>query len=50
MVPERFDDCLAFAKKLKQEVRCSIALQPLFEASAMVELPRSIRTHPNKNK
>ncbi|SBO11121.1 Cyclic pyranopterin monophosphate synthase [Vibrio mediterranei] len=31
MVPERFDDCLAFAKKLKQEVRCSIALQPLFE-------------------
>lgn len=31
MVPERFDDCLAFANKLKQEVRCSIALQPLFE-------------------
>jgi MoaA/NifB/PqqE/SkfB family radical SAM enzyme len=31
MVPERFDDCLAFAKTLKQEVRCSIALQPLFE-------------------
>ncbi|KGY11884.1 radical SAM protein [Vibrio tubiashii] len=31
MVPERFDDCLQFAKRLKQEVRCSIALQPLFE-------------------
>lgn len=31
MVPERFDDCLAFANRLKQEVRCSIALQPLFE-------------------
>ncbi len=31
MVPERFDDCLTFAKKLKQEVRCSIALQPLFK-------------------
>lgn len=31
MVPERFDDCLAFANKLKREVRCSIALQPLFE-------------------
>lgn len=31
MVPERFDDCLAFANKFKQEVRCSIALQPLFE-------------------
>ncbi|MFC5078488.1 Cyclic pyranopterin monophosphate synthase [Vibrio thalassae] len=31
MVPERFDDCLAFANKLKQKVRCSIALQPLFE-------------------
>lgn len=31
MVPERFDDCLVFAKKLKHEVRCSIALQPLFE-------------------
>ncbi|MGR5069395.1 radical SAM protein [Vibrio alfacsensis] len=31
MVPERFDDCLAFAKRLQQEVRCSIALQPLFE-------------------
>ncbi|CAK2550712.1 MoaA/NifB/PqqE/SkfB family radical SAM enzyme [Vibrio crassostreae] len=31
MVPDRFDDCLAFANSLKQEVRCSIALQPLFE-------------------
>ncbi|MFB9217787.1 radical SAM protein [Vibrio sinaloensis] len=31
MVPERFDDCLSFANRLKQEVRCSIALQPLFE-------------------
>ncbi|GAL12342.1 hypothetical protein JCM19233_3334 [Vibrio astriarenae] len=31
MVPERFDDCLAFANSLKQQVRCSIALQPLFE-------------------
>lgn len=31
MVPERFEDCLAFANRLKQEVRCSIALQPLFE-------------------
>ncbi|MFA0079938.1 radical SAM protein [Vibrio artabrorum] len=31
MVPDRFDDCLAFANRLKQEVRCSIALQPLFE-------------------
>ena len=31
MVPNRFDDCLAFANKLKQEVRCSIALQPHFE-------------------
>ncbi|WP_426952875.1 hypothetical protein [Vibrio sp. TRT 29B02] len=31
MVPERFDDCLVFANKLKEEVRCSIALQPLFE-------------------
>lgn len=31
MVPERFDDCLEFANRLKQEVRCSIALQPLFE-------------------
>ncbi|WP_202600113.1 radical SAM protein, partial [Vibrio sp. V27_P1S3P104] len=31
MVPERFDDCLEFASRLKQEVRCSIALQPLFE-------------------
>lgn len=31
MVPERFDDCLEFANKLKKEVRCSIALQPLFE-------------------
>lgn len=31
MVPELFDDCLAFANRLKQEVRCSIALQPLFE-------------------
>ncbi|MCF4172389.1 radical SAM protein [Vibrio sp. McD22-P3] len=31
MIPERFDDCLAVANKLKQEVRCSIALQPLFE-------------------
>lgn len=31
MVPERFDDCLAFASRLKSEVRCSIALQPLFE-------------------
>ncbi|GAL31490.1 hypothetical protein JCM19239_6856 [Vibrio variabilis] len=31
MVPERFDDCVEFANRLKQEVRCSIALQPLFE-------------------
>lgn len=31
MIPERFDDCLVFANKLKKEVRCSIALQPLFE-------------------
>ncbi|WP_372059525.1 radical SAM protein [Vibrio sp. 10N.261.51.F12] len=31
MVPERFDDCLEFANKLKQEVRCTIALQPLFK-------------------
>ncbi|MEZ8054260.1 MULTISPECIES: radical SAM protein [Vibrio] len=31
MIPERFDDCLEFANRLKQEVRCSIALQPLFE-------------------
>ncbi|MCG3767039.1 radical SAM protein [Vibrio cincinnatiensis] len=31
MVPERFEDCLEFANRLKQEVRCSIALQPLFE-------------------
>ncbi|MGV3000828.1 radical SAM protein [Vibrio sp. E150_018] len=31
MAPERFDDCLAFANRLKQEIRCSIALQPLFE-------------------
>lgn len=31
MVPERFDDCLEFAYRLKHEVRCSIALQPLFE-------------------
>ncbi|HAT8492270.1 TPA: radical SAM protein [Vibrio vulnificus] len=31
MVPERFDDCVEFANRLKQEIRCSIALQPLFE-------------------
>lgn len=31
MVPERFNDCLEFANRIKQEVRCSIALQPLFE-------------------
>ncbi|EGR4251991.1 radical SAM protein [Vibrio cholerae] len=31
MVPEQFEDCLEFANRLKQEVRCSIALQPLFE-------------------
>lgn len=31
MVPERFDDCLEFANRLKLAVCCSIALQPLFE-------------------
>lgn len=31
MVPDRFGDCLQFANRLKQKVRCSIALQPLFE-------------------
>ncbi|WP_394151997.1 radical SAM protein [Vibrio maritimus] len=31
MVPERFDDCLDFANRLKQQVNCTIALQPLFE-------------------
>ncbi|OCH41114.1 radical SAM protein [Aliivibrio fischeri] len=31
MDPERFSDCLFFAKQLKKEIRCSIALQPLYE-------------------
>lgn len=31
MVPERFEGCVEFANRLKQKVRCSIALQPLFE-------------------
>lgn len=30
MLPSRFDECLAFAERLKREVSCSIALQPLY--------------------
>jgi len=31
MVPENFDDCVVFANKFRDQIRCSIALQPLFE-------------------
>ncbi|HIF9343741.1 TPA: radical SAM protein [Photobacterium damselae] len=31
MDPSRFENCYAFAMNLKKQVKCSIALQPLFE-------------------
>lgn len=31
MDPQRFDDCYLFAQRLKEQVKCSIALQPLYE-------------------
>ncbi|WP_045422388.1 radical SAM protein [Vibrio jasicida] len=31
MCPSRFQDCHLFARKLRKEVKCSIALQPLYE-------------------
>ncbi|WP_318460212.1 radical SAM protein [Photobacterium leiognathi] len=31
MDPQKFNDCYLFAKSLKEQVKCSIALQPLFE-------------------
>ncbi|WED22393.1 radical SAM protein [Vibrio sp. JC009] len=31
MDPQRFDDCYAFAESLKDQARCTIALQPLYE-------------------
>lgn len=30
MVPQRFDECLKFAKKLKEAINCGISLQPLY--------------------
>ncbi|WP_051083208.1 radical SAM protein [Chitiniphilus shinanonensis] len=30
MLPERFEECLSFAKRLREEVACSISLQPLY--------------------
>ncbi|GLS05428.1 hypothetical protein GCM10007860_25810 [Chitiniphilus shinanonensis] len=30
MLPERFDECLSLAQQMRDEVQCSIALQPLF--------------------
>ncbi len=39
MYPERFSECLLFANKLKEKVRCSINLQPLYHGfgSAKIE-------------
>ncbi|WP_230599439.1 radical SAM protein [Vibrio owensii] len=31
MVPHQFNDCYIFAQKLKEQVKCSIALQPLYD-------------------
>ncbi|WP_318440661.1 radical SAM protein [Photobacterium leiognathi] len=31
MDPKKFDECISFAEELKSKVKCSIALQPLFE-------------------
>lgn len=31
MDPHKFNDCNSFAERLKKQVKCSIALQPLFE-------------------
>lgn len=31
MLPQRFNDCYLFAERLKKKVKCSIALQPLYE-------------------
>ncbi len=31
MDPNRFEDCYLFALQLKEQVKCSIALQPLYE-------------------
>ncbi len=31
MDPQKFNDCYLYAQRLKEQVKCSIALQPLFE-------------------
>ncbi|PSU90733.1 radical SAM protein [Photobacterium kishitanii] len=31
MDPQKFNDCYSYAQRLKEQVKCSIALQPLFE-------------------